>query len=82
MLTGAGALEATSALISGSGEDFPLVEFEVEGVFALGRIGGVLIWLPVSPNQNPDWVNVDANQTPDWDNVAPVQNPDWTDVAA
>jgi len=43
----------------------------VEGVAAFGRVGQVLVWGPIRPDQNPSWAG-----------ISPVQNPSWTPIAA
>lgn len=43
----------------------------VTGVFATGRVTGVVVWSLVDPGTAPDWTD-----------IAPSETPDWTDIAA
>ena len=38
----------------------------VTGVQGQGRVGKVLIWSKINPNQNPNWQQINDVQTPNW----------------
>ncbi len=46
------------------------VSVPVTGVQAQGRVGRVLIWSKINPNQNPNWQQVNDVQTPNWMPIA------------
>jgi hypothetical protein len=54
---------------------------QVNGVFATGVIGTVLLWSDVVDAQNPDWTMIPDMQDPNWTNIHDSQPPNWVNVA-
>lgn len=55
---GANALDAASAVET--------INIVLTGVQAHAVVKSVLVWGPITPDQNPDWVVVDDSQSPGW----------------
>jgi hypothetical protein len=76
-VTGVSATCAVSSVVAGSS-----AVVTVTGVFATGRVAGVLVWGPISPSQTPGYAAVAPSQNPGYSPVTPGQTPGWTPIAS
>ena len=59
----------------------PEILTPVPSVYAIGAVGQVIVWTPVSPDQNPGWTPVDDSQATDWTPVDDSNTVSWLKVA-
>jgi hypothetical protein len=53
----------------------------VPSVYAIGKVGVVIVWTPITPNQNAGWTPVDDSQSGGWTPVDDSNTVSWQKVA-